>query len=104
MQLHTYLRKSLFSKAALATAALGGFFFFAGAPGAQAADRHDGDRHVTRFEYRRGIEDRGYFNRQANGWREERREYGDRDRDHRYRYDRDDDRYRDRDNRGFDRD
>lgn len=36
MSLHKNLLKSVFGKAALATAALGGFLFFAGAPSAQA--------------------------------------------------------------------
>ena len=64
MQLHTYLRKSsftraMFGKAALATAALGGFLFFAGAPGAQAADDHNGISRQSdrgRQEWRQGYE------------------------------------------------
>jgi hypothetical protein len=69
MQLHTHLRKSssfapapfiraMFGKAALATAALGGFLFFAGAPGAQAADDHGYSRQSDqrRQEWSQGYE------------------------------------------------
>ena len=81
MQLHTYLRKSsftraMFGKAALATAALGGFLFFAGPPGAQAADDHNG------------------YSRQSDRGRQEWREGSERS-DRHFSYDRD---------RGFDRD
>ncbi len=110
MQLHTHLRKSLFGKATLAAAALGGFLFFAGAPSAEAADHRDScERRIAHAEHELGeaIEDHGYYSRQANHWRHERREayercYGG---DYRYReyyYDRDGrlcyrDRDRDRD-------
>jgi hypothetical protein len=109
MRLHTRLRKSLFGKtpsikgifgkAGLATAALGGLLFFAGAPGAQAADRDDCARRIAKTEHRlhEAIEDHGYYSRQANHQRHELREarercdaYGYRD-GYRYRdrYDRD---------------
>ena len=65
MQLHR-LGKSLFGKAALASAALSGLLFFAGAPGAQGADRDDHDRRVTTERHFYG-EDRG------NNWRGDRR-------------------------------
>ena len=141
MQLHTFLRKASFGKAAftkgvfgktaLATAALGGLLFFAGPPGAQAAGRDDCQRRVAKTEHELGeaIEDHGYYSRQANHWRHERREayercYGsngywrddngyyrdergnyyyryDSDRDRRYRdYDRDRRRHRDWDDDG----
>lgn len=112
MQLHTHLRKSLLGKAALATAALGGLLFFAGAPKAQAADRNDCERRISRNEYRlhEAIEDHGYYSRQANHQRHELNETyercgGYRDRDRRYR-NYDGDRYRDEDRyqRRFDRD
>ena len=82
MQVHTDLRKSLFGKArfgkaALATAALGGFFFLASPPGAQAAARPDDcQRRIAKTEHELGeaIEDHGYNSRQANKWRHERRE------------------------------
>jgi hypothetical protein len=101
MQLH-HLGKSLFGKAALATAALSGLFLFAGAPGAQAADRDDGQRRFVASEHRFSDEGRGYYYaRQADNWREERREAFERNyRDYRndWRHDRDDHRYnRDRD-------
>jgi len=115
MHLHTYLRKFLFGKAMLATAALGGFLFFSGAPQAQAADHRDScGRRVAHAEHELGeaIEDHGYYSRQANHWRHERREayercygrdYGDREgyyRDQRgnyyYRYNGDRDRDYDR--------
>jgi hypothetical protein len=93
MQLHRHLLKSVFGKAALAAAALGGFLFFAGAPGAQAHDRDD-CRRAVRYDDRRlrdAIEDHGYYSRQADHWRHERHEAlercwrGDRDdRWHRY--------------------
>jgi hypothetical protein len=101
MQLHTHLRKysfvrAVFGKAALATAALGGLLLFAGAPGAQAADRDDCQRRIARTDYRlhEATEDHGYYSRQAEHWRHEWREAyercygreyrnnGDRDRDH----------------------
>jgi hypothetical protein len=56
MRTHKHLFKSLFGKAALATAALGGFLSFAGAPGAQAHDR-DEYRH-DRDGYRRDHDER----------------------------------------------
>jgi hypothetical protein len=112
MQLHTHLGKSLFGKAALATAALGGFLFFAGAPKAQAADRDDCERRISRTEYRlhEAIEDHGYYSRQANHWRHELNEAYERCdryryRDNRYRgYDRDDDRCQRRYDRDWNRD
>ena len=137
MQLHTFLRKSplgksplakaMFGKVAFATAALGGLLFFAGPPGAKAASPDDCQRRIAKTEHQLGeaIEDHGYYSRQANHWRQERREaydrcYGrgynrdengyyrdergnyyyryDSDRDSRYRdYDRDRRRSRDRD-------
>jgi hypothetical protein len=85
MQLHTFLRKSpfgspMFGKVAFATAALTGLLFFAGPPGAQAAGRDDCQRRIAKTEHELGeaIEDHGYNSRQANHWREERREAYDR--------------------------
>jgi hypothetical protein len=115
----------MFGKVAFATAALSGFLFFAAPPGAKAAGRDDCQRRIAKTEHELGeaIEDHGYNSRQANHWREERREayercYGngyyrdqngyyrdergnyyyryDSDRDRRYRdYDRDRRRHRD---------
>ena len=88
MQLHR-LGKSLFGKAALATAALSGLLVFAGAPGAQAADRDDDHRRSAISERHFYDNDRGYYTRQADNWREERREafeYRYHDYDHRRDY------------------
>ena len=108
MRPQTYLRKSLFGKAALTAAALGGLLFFAGAPSAQAADHRDScERRIAHAEHELGeaIEDHGYDSRQANHWRHERHEayercygreyYRDYDRERYYRRDRDGDRDRD---------
>jgi len=104
----TLFSKSLFGHAALATAALGGFFLFANVPSAKADSC---SRRIAHAEHELGeaIEDHGYDSRQANHWRHERHEayercygreyYRDRDgyyRDERgyyYRYDRDRDAY-----------
>ena len=100
MKLHR-LGKSLFGKAALATAALSGLLFFAGAPGAQAADRDDGGhRRFTQTERRfQGENDRAYYNRQFDQPRFEYREGFERyDRNYRNSWQRDRD-----DHRRFDR-
>jgi hypothetical protein len=111
MQLHTGLRKSpftraMFGKAALATAALGGFLFFAGAPGAQAADDHNEYSRQSdqrRQEWRQGYErsDRHFSYDRDRGF--DRNRDGDYSSDsNRYRVD-DHERYRGYDRR-FDRD
>jgi len=78
MQEHAYPGKSpfvraMFGKAALATAALGGFFLLAGATSAKADDCQ---RRIAKTEHELGeaIEDHGYYSRQANHWRHERAE------------------------------
>ena len=115
----TLFSKSLFGQAALATAALGGFFLFANVPSAKADSC---SRRIAHAEHELGeaIEDHGYDSRQANHWRHERHEayercygreyYRDRDgyyRDERgnyYRYDRDrDSYYRDYDRERYNR-
>jgi hypothetical protein len=112
MKLHR-LGKSLFTKtftnkftkAALATAALGGFLFFAGAPGAKAANDDDGHRRFQQSERRYTDTDRSYYNQRAYQPQYEYRSYQyrqdserydrdshnnwNRDRDDRPRYDRD---------------
>lgn len=97
MQLH-HLGKSLFGKAALATAALGGLLLFAGAPGASAADRDDCQRRIARTERRLNdaVEDHGFYSRQDEHWRHERREAVERCYGRNYRDNFDRDRYRDR--------
>jgi hypothetical protein len=98
MRVHRHLWKSVFGKTVLPAAALSGLFLFAGAPNAKAANRDDCHRRIARTEYRldEAIEHHGYYSRQANHWRHERREayehcYRGRDRyERRYRdYDRD---------------
>ncbi len=65
--------RALFGQAALATAALGGFFLFAGAPSAKADNCQ---RRIAHAEHELGeaIEDHGYYSRQADHWRYERHE------------------------------
>jgi hypothetical protein len=77
----TNVLKSVFGKALLASAALGGALCFAGAPNAQADERdrgRDRDRIVRYDDHRdyRVREDvrRGYYSPRANYWRIERRE------------------------------
>jgi hypothetical protein len=77
----TNVLKSMFGKAVLAAAVLGGALCFAGASSAQADERdrgRDRDRIVRSDDYRdyRFHEDvrRGYYNPRANDWRVERRE------------------------------
>jgi len=118
MQLHTFLRKSPFGtdmfgkaaftnsefgKGALATAALAGLLFLAAPPGVQAAGGDDCQRRIAKTEHELGeaIEDHGYNSRQANHWREERREAYDRC--YGNRYSRDDNGYY-RDQNGYYRD
>jgi hypothetical protein len=118
MPLHEHLHHSLFSravfgKAALATAALSGFFLFAGAPSAKADSCQ---RRIAHAEHELGeaIEDHGYYSRQANHWRHERNEAYERcyghgyyredgsyrdERGNYYRYECDRDRYNDYDRR-----
>jgi hypothetical protein len=81
--------KSLLGKAALATAALGGFLLFAGAPGAKAHDR-DCNRRVDYTEYRLrdSIYRYGYYSREANHWRHERHEAIERCNRERWQHDR----------------
>lgn len=65
--------KALFGQAALATAALGGFFLFAGVPSAKADSCRKRIAHAE-HELGEAIEDHGYYSRQANHWRHERAE------------------------------
>jgi hypothetical protein len=76
MQLHKRLINSMFGKAALAAAALGGFLFFAGAPAAQAQPYGYRERPIVRYDnYRlhRAIVRDGFYSPQANYWRFNRR-------------------------------
>jgi len=74
----TNVLKSMFGKAVLATAVLGGALCFVGASSAQADERdrgRDRDRIVRHDDYR-VHEDvrRGFYSPRANDWRYERRE------------------------------
>jgi hypothetical protein len=76
MQLHKHLWKSLFGKAAWATAALSGFLLLAGAPSAKANDWDDCNRRAAYAEFRlhESIMHFGYYSPQAGYWRHERHE------------------------------
>ncbi len=76
MQLHKHLLRSAFGKAFLATAALGGFLLFAGAPSAKANDWDDCNRRAAYADWRlqESIEHFGYYSPQARYWRHERHE------------------------------
>jgi hypothetical protein len=76
MQLHKHLLKSVFGKAALATATLGGFMLFAGTPSAKANGWDDCNRRAAYTDWRlhESIERFGYYSSQANHWRHERNE------------------------------
>jgi hypothetical protein len=76
MQLHKRLLKSMWGKAVLATAALGGFLLFAGAPGAKANDWDDCNRRVAYTEWRlhEAVEHYGYYSPEARYWNHERHE------------------------------
>jgi len=75
----TNVLKSMFGKAVLATAVLGGALCFVGASSAQADERdrgRDRDRIVRHDDYRvhEAIVHRGFYSPRANAWRVERRE------------------------------
>ena len=75
----TNVFKSMFGKAAIATAVLGGALFFAGAPNAQADERdrgRDRDRIVRNDDYRvrEDVSRRGFYSPRADYSRHERRE------------------------------
>jgi hypothetical protein len=76
MKLQTLSFRSMFSKAALATAALGGFLLFAGAPGAKANSWDDCNRRISYADvrYREAVERFGPYSRDARHWAVERRE------------------------------
>jgi len=76
MRLHKHLLKSVFGKAALATAALSGFLLFAGAPSAKANDWDDCNRRAAYADWRLhiSIEHFGYYSPEAGYWRHERHE------------------------------
>ena len=67
---------TVFGKAALATAALGGFLLLAGAPGAKANDLDDCNRRAayTEWRFHEAVEHFGPYSRDARYWAHERRE------------------------------
>jgi hypothetical protein len=77
MQWDMSVLKSLFGKAALAAAALGGFMFFGGASSAQAAPVRVYERPVVRYDNYRvheAVVRHGFYSPAANYWRVERHE------------------------------
>src|SRR6266851_1855828 len=76
MRLHEHLLKSVFGKAALATAALSGFLLFAGTPSAKANEWDDCNRRAAYADWRLhvSIEHFGYYSPEAGYWRHERHE------------------------------
>jgi hypothetical protein len=77
MQWHKSVLNSVFGKAALAAAALGGFLFFGGASSTQAAPVRVYARPVVRYNNYRvheAIARHGYYSPAANYWRYERHE------------------------------
>jgi len=76
MELHALFFKSLLRKAALASAVLGGFLLFAGAPGAQANAWDDCNHRAayTDMRYRQAVAHYGFYSRQARHWAQERDE------------------------------
>ncbi|HYW67274.1 MAG TPA: hypothetical protein VFB10_11255 [Candidatus Dormibacteraeota bacterium] len=74
MKLLALFSKSLFRKAALASAVLGGFLLFAGAPGAKANAWDDCNRRAayTEMRYRQAVAHYGPYSTQARHWAHER--------------------------------
>jgi hypothetical protein len=90
MRINLHVFRSVFGKAVLASAVLGGFLLFAGAPGAQANAWDDCNRRVsyTQYRYHEAAERYGPYSSAARHWAHERHEAYERC-----------DRYRDRDYR-----
>jgi hypothetical protein len=103
MKINLHVFRSLFGKSVLASAALGGFLLFAGAPGAKANGWDDCNRRVsyTQYRYHEAAERYGPYSSAARHWAHERHEAYERcDRYRRDHYrDRDDRYYRDWDRR-----
>jgi hypothetical protein len=76
MQLHKHLLNSIFCKAFLATAILGGFLLFAGAPSAKANYWDDCNRRVAYTDWRlhEAIVHFGYYSPEVDYWRYQRHE------------------------------
>jgi hypothetical protein len=82
---HTHRLKSVFLKAVLATAALGGFLLAAGTASAKTNDGDEGHRRAAYSDWRFRASDRqsGNYSPQANYWRHNRREAYESPRDYR---------------------
>ncbi|HTQ97294.1 MAG TPA: hypothetical protein VMH89_10845 [Candidatus Acidoferrum sp.] len=76
MKLQALLSRSFLSKTALASLALGGFLFFAGAPAAKANPWQDCNRRVafTNMRYHEAVERFGPYSPAARHWAFERQE------------------------------
>jgi hypothetical protein len=88
MNIHLNLFRSIFGKAAIASAVLGGFLVLAGAPGAKANDWDDYHRRpaYSDWRYRQNTEQQRWADERHEAF--ERREHHDRDRRFDDRYDR----------------
>jgi len=80
MNLQALFSNSRFRKGAFATAVLGGFLLFAGAPGVKANAWEDCNRRTayTDMRYRQAVAHHGPYSRQARHWAHERREAAER--------------------------
>jgi hypothetical protein len=76
MKLHALSVRSILSKTALASLALGGFLFFAGAPAAKANPWDDCNRRVayTNMRYHEAVNRFGPYSSAARHWAFERHE------------------------------
>jgi hypothetical protein len=76
MKLHALSVRSILSKTALASLALGGFLFFAGAPAAKANPWDDCNRRAayTNMRYHEAVNRFGPYSPAARHWAFERRE------------------------------
>jgi hypothetical protein len=76
MNINLNVFRSVFSKALLATAALGGFLLFAGAPAAKANGWDDCNRRVnyTQLRYHQAVARYGPYSSAARHWAHERNE------------------------------
>lgn len=76
MKIQLYVFRSVFAKAILASAALGGFLLFAGAPGAQANGWDDCNRRAaySQYRYNQAAERFGPYSSAARHWAHERQE------------------------------
>jgi hypothetical protein len=72
MSIHSV--RSFIGKIVLSAVALSGFLVFVGAPAAQAQEFGPGAVRYDNFREREAIEHHGYYSRQAQYWRYERRE------------------------------